>query len=271
MEEMYSALGHPVSNGSAKRGELTIAGTRRDHEVISQGGQIVDVEKRYVAGFPVHCHINDFAGSGQSVVFRGGGRMHLPHHLKYIMREWNRRSTACMLFSRVCDQEEIRLVPGYDMRFTIVDPTGTISLVGDGFFMLPLVAACAANPPSLSDMLNRVDQIDRRLRDHISAGLAVFDEHNVEGDYAWIHRVLEESKPEDDPVFRVVDDVTRQRSLEPTHTGLLIFNLKDHRIVQVLNHFYAVERDGEVHLHNGDKYSRRTVTYSLPESWSIVP
>lgn len=157
------------------------------------------------------------------------------------------------------------------MRFTIVDPRGTISFVGDGFLMLPLVAACASNPPSLADMLARVDQIDRRLRDRILGGLAVFDEHNVDGDYDAIHRALREARAEDDPVFRVVDDVTRQRSLEPTHTGLLIFNLKDHRIVQVLNHFYAVERDGEVHLHNGDTYSRRTVTYSLPESWSIVP
>jgi hypothetical protein len=137
--------------------------------------------------------------------------------------------------------------------------------------MLPLVAACASNPTSLQEMLARVDQIDRRLRDRILIGLAVFDEHNVEGNYEAIHRVLTEGTAEREPVFRVVDDLTRQRSLEPTRTGLLIFNLKDRRIVQVLNHFYEVEREGEVHLHNGEKYSRRTVTYSLPESWSIVP
>jgi hypothetical protein len=157
------------------------------------------------------------------------------------------------------------------MRFTIVDPRGTISFVGDGFLMLPLVAACASNPHSLTEMLARVDQIDRRLRDRILNGLAVFDEHNVEGNYAAIHQSLEASRGHDEPVFRVVDDLTRQRSLEPTRTGLIIFNLKDHRIVQVLNHFYAVERTGEVHLHNGERYSRRTITYNLPESWSIVP
>jgi hypothetical protein len=157
------------------------------------------------------------------------------------------------------------------MRFTIVDHNGTVSFVGDGFFMLPLVAACASNPRSLAEMLARVDQIDRRLRDRILIGLAVFDEHNVDGDNAAIHRELEKRDPEQEPVFRVVDDITRQRSLEPTRTGLLIFNLKDRRIVQMLNHFYAVERDGEVHLHNGDNYSRRTVSYKLPETWSIVP
>jgi hypothetical protein len=159
----------------------------------------------------------------------------------------------------------------HDMRFTIVDPRGTISFVDDGFLMLPLVAACASNPRSLPEMMARVDQIDRRLRDRILAGLAVFDEHNVEGNYEAIHRTLTAAEPGKEPVFRVVDDLTRQRSLEPTHTGLIIFNLKDHRIVQVLNHFYAVERSGEVHLHNGERYSRRTVSYQLPESWSIVP
>src|SRR5207248_688754 len=120
------------------------------------------------------------------------------------------------------------------MRFTIVDPRGTISFVGDGFLMLPLVAACASNPRSLPEMLARVDQIDRRLRDRILNGLAVFDEHNVEGNYEAIHRSLDASGAHEEPVFRVVDDITRQRSLEPTHTGLIIFNLKDHRIVQVL-------------------------------------
>jgi hypothetical protein len=102
-------------------------------------------------------------------------------------------------------------------------------------------------------------------------GLAVFDEHNIEGDYGAIRETLAEVREGHEPVIRVKDEVTRQRSLEPTKTGLIIFNLKDRRIVEVLNHFYSVERSGEVHLHNGRQYSRRTVTYRLPDSWSIVP
>lgn len=155
------------------------------------------------------------------------------------------------------------------MRFTIVDPGGTVSFVGDGFLLMPLVAACAANPSSLRDMIEHADAIDRRLRFHVGRGLLVFDEHNADGDYRSIHRQLDDNRAE--PVFRVVDDVTRARSLEPTRTGLIIFNLKDRRIIQVLNHFYAVERSGEVHIHNGERYSRRTVSYRLPDAWSIVP
>jgi hypothetical protein len=165
----------------------------------------------------------------------------------------------------------VRFMDAYNMRFTIVDHRGTISFVDDGFLMLPLVAACASNPRSLDEMLARVDQIDRRLKERILSGLAVFDEHNVEGNYSAIHRVLESEKRDTEPVFRVVDDLTRAHSLEPTRAGLIIFNLKDRRIVQVINLFYAVERTGEVHLHNGERYSRRTVSYSLPETWSIVP
>ncbi|MGH2442672.1 MAG: hypothetical protein ACRDFX_05875 [Chloroflexota bacterium] len=155
------------------------------------------------------------------------------------------------------------------MRFTIVDRQGTVSFVDDGFLMLAIVAACASNPITLQEMLVRVNQVDQRLRDRVLAGLAVFDEHNVEGNYQNIRQLLQ--TPDEEPLFRVVDDLTRQRSLEPTRTGLIIFNLKDRRIVQVLNHFYAVERRGEVHLHNGRRYSRRTVPYELPDSWSIVP
>jgi hypothetical protein len=159
----------------------------------------------------------------------------------------------------------------HDMRFTIVDPSGTISFVDDGFLLLPLVAICAENPRSLTELLSRADNIDRRLRITINSGLAVFDEHNVPGNYAAIHQALDTVNGPGEPVFRVVDDLTRQRSLEPTKTGLIIFNLKDRRIVQVVNHFFAVERRGEVHLHNGERYSRRTVNYELPEPWSIVP
>ncbi len=159
----------------------------------------------------------------------------------------------------------------YDMRFTIVDHRGTISFVGDGFLMLPLVAACASNPAGHKEMLSTADKIDRRVRVNILNQLAVFDEHNVDGDYAEILSKLESAKNHNEPVFRVVDEVTRERSLEPTRTGLIIFNLKDHRIIQVLNQFYAVERKGEVHLHTGNLYSRRTVPYELPETWSIVP
>lgn len=167
--------------------------------------------------------------------------------------------------------ERLHAEHAHDMRFTIVDLNGTVSFVGDGFLMLPLVAACAGNPSTLAELLQQADRIDRRLRFELQRGLAIFDEHNIEGDYRSIHRTLAESSVDTEPVFRVVDDITRQRSLQPTHTGLILFNLKDRRIVQMLNHFYAVERSGEVHLHNGERYSRRTVSYQLPESWSIVP
>ncbi|HZS94881.1 MAG TPA: hypothetical protein VFA78_08795 [Chloroflexota bacterium] len=160
-------------------------------------------------------------------------------------------------------------VKNYDMRFTIVDPAGTVSFVGDGFFLPLLVAACSSDPTTLRDLLESADKIDRRIRMLILRGLAIFDEHNVEGDYAAIHTALDQRGHE--PVFRVVDERTRQRSLEPTKTGLILFNLKDRRIVQMLNHFYAVERSGEVHVHTGTRYSRRTVSYQLSESWSIVP
>lgn len=159
----------------------------------------------------------------------------------------------------------------HEMRFTVVDSDGSISFVDDGFVMLPLVAGCSYNPRSTRELLTRASDIDRRVRGRVIAGLHVFDEHNVDGDYGAIHQELEQRYGLEEPVFRVVDGVTRQRSLQPTKTGLILFNLKDRRIVELLNHFYSVERTGEVHLHDGLRYSKQTVNYSLPGSWSIVP
>jgi hypothetical protein len=196
----------------------------------------------------------------------------LLHHPEYTSVKMERASqkSRANLEKQSGENDHVRV---YNMRFTIVHPDGAVSFVDDGFMMLPLVAACAASPTSLSEMLSQASQIDRRVRDKVQYGLAVFDEHNIEGNYSAIHQTLDGNSQKDasEPVFRVVDDKTRERSLEPTRTGLIIFNLKDRRIVQVLNHFYAVERSGEVHLHNGERYSRRTVSYELPASWSIVP
>ena len=75
---------------------------------------------------------------------------------------------------------------------------------------------------------------------------------------------------EDGPVLRVVDEVTRAESHRPTRTGFVIFNLTERRIVQGQNLFPDIAQ-GEAHLHNGRRYSRRTVPYELPRTWTVVP
>jgi hypothetical protein len=157
------------------------------------------------------------------------------------------------------------------MRYTIVQQGGGISFIADCQVLGALVAACAANPRTYEDLLAGVDEYDKRLQDYVLNSLAIFDEHNVTGHYDAIHRVLADTRPANLPVFRIVDDVTRTASLQPVPTGLIIFNLKDQRIVQVQNTYQNVERTGKIRLHDGKSWTRRIQRYELPTNWSIVP
>ncbi len=157
------------------------------------------------------------------------------------------------------------------MRYTIVQLDGGISFVADSQLLSALVAACVANPHTYEDMLASVDEYDKRLRNYVLNSLAIFDEHNVSGNYEAIARVLADTRPVNVPVFRIVDDATRQASLQPVSGGLVIFNLKDQRIVQVQNTNYTVERKGKIRFHDGKAWTRRVQRYELPTNWSIVP
>lgn len=73
------------------------------------------------------------------------------------------------------------------------------------------------------------------------------------------------------PVFRVVDDVTRNQSLEPVKIGLVIFNIPAKRIIQVQNS-QALLRDSDRgrYFENGQP-TDRLYFYRLPSDWTIVP
>lgn len=156
------------------------------------------------------------------------------------------------------------------LRFTVVDDRGTVSFVGDSFFLQPLLAGCAAGARTLDELLTAASTIDRRIRDHVLNGLAVFDEYNTEENHNSIQAQIGLLEGEEGPVVRILDDVTRAESTRPTRTGFVIFNLRERRIVQGQNLFGDIVR-GEAHVHNGERYFRRTVPYELPKTWNVVP
>ena len=156
------------------------------------------------------------------------------------------------------------------LRYTIVHDNGGVSFVGDEYMLPALVAACSSNPTTYEGLLDAAHEYDRRPRDQVRNALSVFDEHNVPGSYGAIHRVLQETAPADAPAFRIVDELTRQASLQPVKASLIIFNLRERRIVQVLNST-TVDRSGMARHHNGRQWTQRVHSYELPESWRIVP
>jgi hypothetical protein len=145
------------------------------------------------------------------------------------------------------------------MRFTVVDPRGTASFVAPCEALVPLLGACVGGARSLDELLTAAEVHGAGLREPILSGLAVFDEHNAYGNYAAVHGALDHLRPHELPPFRVVDDRTRQASLQPVKAGAIIFNLPKRRIVQIQNTFADVQRMGA--------QSRRLVR----AGWQILP
>lgn len=157
------------------------------------------------------------------------------------------------------------------MRFTIVDAAGGISFLGDGAALPALVAACSRNPGTLDEFLGWTERFYQPLRDYVLNGLAVFDEHNVPGNYSAIHAALRHCLPEEMPVFRVVDEPTRRASVEPIKAGVIVFNLARKRIVQIQNAYREIARDGRGRVYDRSGPTNRTFRYQLRSDWSLVP
>jgi len=145
------------------------------------------------------------------------------------------------------------------MRYTIVEPRGAVSFVYDGASLGLLLRACAEVPATVDALLEATARRDSRLREHVSCGLAVFDEHNSPGNYTSIHQAIAHFGPDEWPVFRVVDDVTREASLRSTRAGAIVFNLVERRIVQITN-VYA-------EIHDMTRWVQRLQR----AGWQIVP
>jgi len=157
------------------------------------------------------------------------------------------------------------------LRCTILDRSGGVSFLTHGDALPALVAACTRNPGTVEEFLYQVEPNYRNLCDYVQAGLAVFDEHNTGGHYGEIHRSLTRTPRHKQPVFRVVDDLTREASLRPVKAGAVIFNLKAKRIVQMVNSYREIKRSGRGRVFDGDQHTGSVFQYRLPEEWALVP
>ncbi|MFN8632505.1 MAG: hypothetical protein U0893_01535 [Chloroflexota bacterium] len=157
------------------------------------------------------------------------------------------------------------------MRFTVVDAQSTVSFIGPDRALHALVAACASGADTLADLLERAAPLVREVRDRVLSGLAVFDEHNSRENVRWIHAAFDSCRPEEVPVFRVLDDRTREVSLSPVWAGAVVFNLKSKRIVQIQNTYSDIKRKGRLRVLEGATPGNRIQRYELGPEWTVVP
>ncbi|MDO8616984.1 MAG: hypothetical protein Q7T33_14845 [Dehalococcoidia bacterium] len=157
------------------------------------------------------------------------------------------------------------------LRCTVIDDSGGVSFLTHGDALPALVAACAANPRTLAQLLERAEPYYHKLSDYVFSGLAVFDEHNTQGHYEAVHRDLTRVPRHKQPIFRIVDDLTREASLRPVKAGAVIFNLRAKRIIQMVNSYREIRRTGRGRIFDGSGPTGAVFSYRLPQEWALVP
>jgi hypothetical protein len=157
------------------------------------------------------------------------------------------------------------------LRCTLIDQTGGISFVADAEALPALLRACQHGPVTAAELLHLAEPYYHGLEERVLNGLAMFDERNVPGHYEAVHQALSFCAPHEQPPFRVVDDRTRDASLQPVKAGAVLFNLLRKRIVQIQNSYREITRSGRGRIFDGERLTRRIFDYELPSEWQLVP
>ncbi len=157
------------------------------------------------------------------------------------------------------------------LRCTVIDRHGGVSFIAHGDALPAMVKACGFYPQELEDLLVLTAPYYASLREYVLNGLAVFDEHNADGNWAQIHERLSASQKYEQPAFRIVDDITREASLRPVGAGVVLFNLPERRVVQLQNTYREVRREGRSRVFDGDGWTPEIFSYQLPKDWALVP
>ena len=158
------------------------------------------------------------------------------------------------------------------IRVTIVDREQTVSFLTNPETSQRLIAACSANPTSLEELLIATDIYQRGIAAAVMADLMEFDKSLHQNGGAVIHAAISQARAGREaflPAFQVVDAITAQAAYEAGGGELVAIDLTN----QAIRHSIGIEitHSGEVNVEAADKSPLPSVTYILPEKWTIQP
>ena len=79
------------------------------------------------------------------------------------------------------------------LRCTVIDHRGGVSFLAHADALPALVNACGFYPQTLEDFLDLTAPFYASLREYVMDGLAIFDEHNLAGNWEPIHAAIIEA------------------------------------------------------------------------------
>lgn len=152
------------------------------------------------------------------------------------------------------------------LRITIVDHSKTVTLPGDELLARQLVAACAANPETLEDLLLATEPLRPGITRQVINGLLRFDQKR--------HQEWMVNLDAFHDIFEVMDAHLDQLSLQGLPGGLILFDLYEKNVWIAAPHITGqggeIKREDTLPVFENGQISKKTITYSLDKVWKIV-
>lgn len=156
-------------------------------------------------------------------------------------------------------------------RVNVIDQRGTVSFLAPPHGLKVLAASITQGATDGGELLAFAHAYDANWALNVRMQIMRFDEHNVEAVAAGYHNAIAGADQDDHPAFRVMDTETRARSLIPGRLGLIVFNLKERRIIQVQNNYADLQRKDRGRIRVDGEPTDLLFQYELPREWALVP
>jgi hypothetical protein len=153
-------------------------------------------------------------------------------------------------------------------RLNVIDERASVSFLGPAHAAKAVAAACSHGASTWQEILGRTQRYDPDWTSDVRRGILRFEEHHLPSDDPL--PPIEPSFVMDEP-FRIWDAETRRVSMQPGVLGLVIFNLREQRIIQVQNSYSDLQRQGRGRIRINGRPTPTIYHYKLPEDWVILP
>lgn len=138
--------------------------------------------------------------------------------------------------------------------------------------MLCFVAGCSINPANLSELLMATETYQQGITASIMVELMEFDKKLRSKGPSFIHEAISSAQAQGKTLeitFQVIDERTEREALVPREYDLVVLDLTQRNIVAPES--LEIPFSDEVHIYSGQTRTNKTVTYILPQNWTIEP
>ena len=136
--------------------------------------------------------------------------------------------------------------------------------------MLRFVAGCSINPANLGELLIATETYERGIASAMMADLMEFDKALSRKGSGIIQDAISAALDKGEALeaaFQVIDESTEREAMHPRACELVVLDLTQHTISA--SEGVTIPLSGEVHVSIGEGRTNQSVTYILPQDWTI--